>query len=180
MPCDEFHFGPLELNVIGTYFRTPNGNQHRADREPSVGTISLGGARVPLKGITVEPGKRLDPPATNQAAVISRSHARLAAKHGTTVIAWHVRYGKGCPGTLNRMIHVPIGSTFVITTKSGMRFDYRIARRLTVPRGKLRPSWFDQGGPHRLALFSCADLEGSTFRKTVVMLAEPFVPTDLG
>ena len=138
----------------------------------AVATIAVGGRDVPVKRITFEPGGPLQPPATNRAAGLSSQHRGLNASQGTSVISWHVRYGRGCPGALNPLIKRPVGGTFWVDAK-GTRIQYRITDRFVVRKGDYMAEWFRTDGPRRLALFSCADLRDGAFRKTVVILAEP-------
>lgn len=145
---------------------------------PSVGYIQLDGTKVPLKNVRFDPGGELDPPATNQAAGLSTVNARIGAKSGTTVIAWHVRHGRGCPGTLNDLLTVPIGSTFHIARKGAAPIDMVITERQRVPKGSYEVSWFRPDGPYRVALFTCGGLRNSTFTKNVVIIAEPVKQPD--
>lgn len=114
----------------------------------------------------------LTPPPTNVVAGLSRDHAGITAAWGTSVIAWHVRFGRGCPGSLNDLLSAPVGTEITVRRNEGEPRTYRITERRTVPKGRYDVEWFRQHGPHRLALFSCADPEGGTFRKNVVILAD--------
>ena len=78
----------------------------------TVATMNVKGRTVPVKSVTFRNGGLLDPPATNQAAGLSKRNMPLGARKGATVITWHVRYGNGCNGTLNPLMTMPIGSTF--------------------------------------------------------------------
>lgn len=140
---------------------------------PAIGVISAGGASVPIKPVRFTPGGMLRPPATNQAAGISTLNAPLDATEGTTVMAWHVRYGRGCPGALNPLLDLPIGATFTVTQHGAAPVEYRITRRFEVPKGKYRTSWFTPIGPRRLALFTCGDLRYERFHSTIATFAEP-------
>lgn len=145
---------------------------------PNVGYIQVDGTKVPLKQVRFEPGGELEPPATNQAAGFSTVNARIGAKSGTTVIAWHVRYGRGCPGTLNDLLSMPIGTTFQIAGRDTAPIELAITERYTVRKGRYRTSWFRPHGPYRVALFTCGGLRNNTFTRNVVVIAEPV--TQLG
>lgn len=138
-----------------------------------VASIRVGDVRVPVKEITFEPGGVLEPPPTNRAAGISKRHATLGARRGTSVIAWHKRYGPGCPGTLNPLLKQRVGSTFTVKPVGQAAMTFRITERLRVPKGRYRPAWFDQAGPYRMVLFSCAGFRDGVFTDTVAIFAEP-------
>ncbi len=152
---------------------------HAASCPPStvggktIGWIEFDDVRVPLKKVNAPAGGELDPPATARAAGVTRQHQPLLARGGTTVIAWHVRYGKGCDGTLNPLLDKPRGSTFDIVTAAGMRETYALRSRTTVPRGAYRPEWFRSNGSPQVALFTCADPRGGKYQKTTALFAEP-------
>lgn len=138
-----------------------------------IGTITVGDVSVPIKPVRFISGGTLQPPATNQAVGLSTVNAPLDATEGTTVMAWHVRYGRGCPGTLNSLLDLPIGGTFTVQEHGSPPVEYRITRRLEVPKGKYRTAWFTQVGPRRLALFTCGDLRDERFHSTIATFAEP-------
>jgi hypothetical protein len=50
---------------------------------------------------------------------------------------------------------------------------YKIEKRETVPKGKLKRSWFSHGGRKRLVLITCADYAGGVFRRTMGITAVP-------
>ena len=93
---------------------------------------------MPVKRITFRNGGALDPPHTNKAAGISARNAPLGAKKGATVIAWHVRYGPGCDGTLNALTRLPIVTTFTVGAVGKTAKTYQIAKRETVAKGVLK------------------------------------------
>lgn len=140
---------------------------------PVIGSVSVGDVQVPLTRVSVDPGGALVPPATNLAAGLSRQHAGLRAKRGTSVITWHVRYGSGCEGALNELLTAPIGTSLRVKAQGQASQEFQIVRRVSVPKGRYPVSWFRQHGPRQLALFSCADLRDGTFRSTVAVFAEP-------
>jgi hypothetical protein len=144
---------------------------------PAVATINVRGARVPVKKVTFRDGGALLPPATNQAAGISIRNKPLHAKKGTTVITWHVRYGVGCNGSLNSLITMPIGSTFTVGAVGKPAQTYQISDRVSVPKSRLRKSWFSNEGPHRLVLITCDDYRGGVFHRTMAITATPVPPT---
>jgi hypothetical protein len=138
-----------------------------------VGWIEFDGIKVPLKSVNAPAGGELDPPATAEAGGVSRQHQPLLAAEGTTVIAWHVRFGMGCNGSLNPLLAKSTGSTFDIVTAQGQRQTYTLTTKVTVPRGKYRPEWFRSNGSPQMALFTCADPQGGKYQKTTALFAEP-------
>lgn len=154
--------------------------QARSCPPPTVGgktiaTITVGSKVVPVKSVTYKKGQALVPPATNQAAGLSRRNQPFGAKRGNTIVTWHVRYGVGCPGALNALTTLPIGTQF--TVKPGKKkpvLTYQILRRESVKKGGHKRSWFKQTGKPRLVLLTCADFDGkNTFRKTMAIFAAP-------
>lgn len=143
---------------------------------PTVAVMKVKGKTVPVKSVTFRKGGALNPPETNQAAGISARNQPLHAKRGATVITWHVRYGEGCPGSLNALTTMPIGSTFTIGSVGKTPRTYQISSRTTVPKGVLKRSWFRHDGPKRLVLITCNDLRGGVFARTMAIIATP-VPT---
>jgi hypothetical protein len=139
----------------------------------AIGWIEFDGIKVPLKRVNAPAGGELVPPATAQAAGVTRQHQPLLASEGTTVIAWHVRYGSGCNGSLNPLLTMPKGSTFDIVTTKGDRQTYALTSKVTIPRGKYRPEWFRSSGDPQVALFTCADPQGEIYQKTTALFAEP-------
>lgn len=140
---------------------------------PAVGWITVGDARVPIKPVTYPAGGELDPPASALVAGVSKRHRPLLASKGTTVLTWHVRYGKGCDGALNGLMTVPLGTTFSVEKADGRTQEYAVTDRVTVPKGAYRPEWFQLEGDPRLALFTCTGLKNGKYTKTMAIFAEP-------
>lgn len=138
----------------------------------AIGWIKVGDRSVPLKPVTYRKGGPLDPPATNQAAGLSIRNAKLTAKRGKSVITWHVRYGVGCYGSLNTVLKAPIGSTFMVKERGKDPVYFQIMKRDSVPKNRLRASWFARTGAHRLVLLTCDDLQGGVFLKTQAVIAK--------
>jgi hypothetical protein len=143
----------------------------------TVAVISVKGRDVPVKAITFVDGGALNPPATNRAAGISVRNRPLEARKGASVIAWHVRFGPGCPGTLNALTTMPLGSTFTVAKVGGRPVTYEIAAREMVTKGIVKRSWFKRGGLRKLVLITCADLTGGVFRGTTAVIATPVIAT---
>ena len=139
----------------------------------TVAWVMVGSTKVPVKKVPFRRGQALHPPDTNQAAGLSNGHAPLAARMGTTVITWHVRFGPGCNGTLNPLLEEPIGSTFSVRQVGKAAKEYRIVARHEVRKGRYQAAWFRQTGPHQLALFTCAGFKSGQFRNTAVIIAKP-------
>jgi len=137
-----------------------------------IASITVDGVTVPIVSVNYPAGGVLEPPATNKIAAVSNRHASLDASTGTSVLVWHVRYGPGCYGTLNVLLHQRIGSTFTIRTAHG-KTTYAITARKDVPQGHYPASWFGQGGAHRLVLFTCTGLVDGNFTRTVATFAQP-------
>lgn len=142
---------------------------------PAVGWVTTNGVRVPIKPVTYPAGGELDPPASAAVAGLSVRHRPLLAKSGTTVLTWHVRYGKGCDGALNGLMTAPIGSTFKVDKAGGGSVEYAISERVSVPKGAYRPEWFQLDGSPRLALFTCTGLKNGKYTKTMAIFADPVV-----
>lgn len=169
--------GALLLTLIGAAPARADGCPPASLGGPAVAVIKVKARTVPVKPITFRKGGALDPPHTNKAAGISIRNKPLSAKHGTTVITWHVRFGPGCYGTLNPLTTMPIGSTFRVGKIGVTPRTYKIVKRETVPKGVLKGSWFSNAGRHRLVLITCNDLRGYVFHKTMAIIAVPVPPT---
>lgn len=139
----------------------------------AVGWITVGNARVPIKPVTYPAGGELDPPASALVAGVSKRHRPLLASQGTTVLTWHVRYGKGCEGALNGLMTVPVGTTFTVEKADGRKQEFAVTDRVTVPKGAYQPEWFTLEGDPRLALFTCTGLKNGKYTKTMAIFAEP-------
>ena len=139
----------------------------------AVGWIDVGEGRVPIKRTTYPVGGQFDPPPSHEVVGLSARHQPLLADHGSTVLAWHVRYGKGCNGALNSILGKPVGSTFSLTSTDGARRTFRITERQSVKRGNYRPEWFRTNGTPQMTLFTCSDLRNGSFQRTRVIVAEP-------
>lgn len=138
-----------------------------------VAWITVDGVTTPIKKVSYPSGGILQPPASNQVAAVSTRHAPLGSVRGTSVLTWHVRYGPGCDGTLNELLAKARGETFTIKTINGRTTTYAITDRVTVNQGDYERAWFDQSGPHRLALFTCAGFRDGRFTKTTAIFAQP-------
>lgn len=139
----------------------------------TVAVVTVGGTKVPVKAVTFVDGGALIPPATNRAAGISVRNRPLGAKEGASVIIWHVRFGPGCPGQLNPLTTMPLGSTFTVAKVGRTPVTYEIAAREMVTKGIVKRSWFRNGGLRKLVLITCADLTGGVFRGTTAVIAVP-------
>ena len=142
---------------------------------PTVAKVSVDGRTVPVKAVTFVDGGALNPPPTNRAAGISIRNRPLGAKKGASVIIWHVRFGPGCPGALNALTRMPLGSTFTVAKVGRAPVTYEIAAREMVTKGTVRRAWFRNGGLRKLVLITCADLSGGVFRGTTAVIAVPVV-----
>lgn len=138
-----------------------------------VGWVELDGVRTPITRVTYPAGGVLDPPPSNQVVGMSARHRPLLASSGTTVLTWHVRFGAGCPGSLNPIMSKPLGATFRLTDAKGDSREYRIVERRAVPKGDYDPSWFRTNGSPQVTLFTCTDLKNGAFRKTLAIIAAP-------
>lgn len=139
----------------------------------TIGWIEFDNLRVPLKQFSYPAGGKLDPPASAAVVGVSSRHQPLLAQTGTTVLAWHVRYGQGCSGALNPLLKKSIGSKFEIVAADGTRQAYELVERKSVTRGKYQPEWFRTNGPAQVSLFTCSNLRNGEFENTSVFLAEP-------
>jgi hypothetical protein len=139
----------------------------------TIGWVEFDDVRVPIKKTDYPAGGELDPPASNQVAGMSTRHQGLLSDVGSTVIAWHVRYGKGCNGTLNPILKKNEGDTFDIVTTSGDRRTYELVDRANVKRGKYEPEWFRLHGTPQVTLFTCSDLRNGKYERTRVLVGVP-------
>ena len=139
----------------------------------TVAKVTVDGRTVPVKAVTFVDGGALIPPATNRAAGISVRNRPLGAKKGASVIIWHVRFGPGCPGALNALTSLPLGSTFTVAKVGRPPTTYEIAAREMVTKGTVRRAWFRNEGLRKLVLITCADFSGGVFRGTTAVIAVP-------
>jgi hypothetical protein len=139
----------------------------------AVGSITFGSVSVPLKSATYRAQGVFHPPASAKIATISRRHQPLNASEGTTFIAWHVRWNKGCNGTLNPLAFKPVGYVFTTTDASGAVQRWVIQSSFKVKKGRYQRAWFTENGPRQLVLITCSDLIGGKFRKNRVIIAVP-------
>jgi hypothetical protein len=139
----------------------------------TVAVVAVDGRSVPVKAVTFVDGGALNPPPTNRAAGISVRNRPLGAKKGASVIIWHVRFGPGCPGALNALTTMPLGSTFTVAKAGHAPTTYEIAAREMVTKGTVKRSWFSNGGLRKLVLITCADFAGGVFRGTTAVIAVP-------
>ena len=138
-----------------------------------VGWVELDGVRTPITRVNYPAGGVLDPPPSNQVVGLSARHRALLSATGTTVLTWHVRFGNGCPGTLNPIIDAPVGSEFTLTDSKSRSRTYVITEKHTVPKGRYDPAWFRSNGSPQVTLFTCTDLRQGVYRKTFAIIATP-------
>lgn len=141
-----------------------------------IGWIEFAKGRVPITPVHYPAGGVLNPPPTNLAAGVSTRHQPLLAQQGSTVIAWHVRYGVGCDGALNPIVAAGRGGRFTVVLPNGPRQTYVVTEAHTVSRGKYRPEWFRLNGDPQITMLTCSDLRNGTFTKTSALIAVP-IPT---
>jgi hypothetical protein len=138
-----------------------------------VGWVELDGVRTPITRVNYPAGGVLDPPPSNQVVGLSARHRALLSATGTTVLTWHVRFGAGCPGTLNLIMAKPLGATFRLSDAKGESREYRIVERRVVPKGDYDPAWFRVNGAPQVTLFTCTDYRNGAYRKTLAIIATP-------
>lgn len=139
----------------------------------AVGRFTVGAVSVPIKRAAMSAAGVLDPPPSALIASVVTDFQPLKATSGSTVILWHSRYGAGCNGTLNVLMHRRIGDQFSITDGAGTTRAYAISAMITVPKGHYKASWFRATGPRQLSLITCTDLVNGVFLKNLVILAVP-------
>lgn len=139
----------------------------------TIGWIEFDDVRVPIKKTDYPAGGELDPPASSKVAGMSTRHQGLLSNVGSTVIAWHVRYGKGCNGTLNPILKKSVGDTFDIVTAAGDRRTYELVDRESVERGDYEQEWFRLHGDPQVTLFTCSDLRNGKYERTRVLVGVP-------
>lgn len=138
-----------------------------------IGEISIDGRQIPMVAIARTKDGILNPPATSAAAGLDTEGVPLDASHGTAVIAWHVRFGKGCPGALNPISRAPLGTRFTIESRTGGEREYVVTGRDVSRADQLPARWFRLSGPYRVGLFTCGDLRDGQFHSTVATFATP-------
>lgn len=139
----------------------------------TIGWVEFDDVRVPIKRTDYPAGGALVPPASNRVAGMSTLHQGLIADQGTTVIAWHERFGPGCPGTLNPLLRKKMGDTFDIVTTSGQRQSFTLTESRKVKRGRYQRDWFRLHGDRQVTLFTCSDLRNGRFINNRVLVAVP-------
>lgn len=140
---------------------------------PVVATIEVSGRSTPLVAVRYKHGGVLKPPPTHRAGGITGKP--VGAPSGTTIIAWHVRYGEGCDGRLNTLATAPVGTRFTLQATGGEPVTLEITGRKVVKQGNYKPAWFRPGGPYQVTLLTCDDYIG---RNTVATFAVPLEPVD--
>jgi hypothetical protein len=139
----------------------------------TIGWVEFDDIQVPLKRFTYPAGGVLDPPGSAAVAGVSARHRPLLSDTGTTVLAWHLRYGQGCNGALNPILKKRVGEKFDIVTLNGNRQTFSIVERADVARGQYLPEWFRTNGPRQVSLFTCSKLRNGRFVNTQALFAVP-------
>jgi hypothetical protein len=139
----------------------------------TVGLVSFGNVKVPVKSITYPKGGVMDPPRSPANAGVSARHNPLSADSGSSVITWHVNFN-GCVGALNPITKKDIGFTFSIKDEKGGTTKYKIVEKYTVPKGSYLAEWFELTGPRQIVLVTCTGkfVKGH-YQDNVVLIARP-------
>ena len=139
----------------------------------TVGTISVGNVKMPIKAFTYPAGGVMEPQKTTLAAGVSQRHMPLSAEIGTSVITWHVNYS-GCWNALNVLTMKKVGTIFKVTDENGKTVKYRIDKKVVVKKGNYKKSWFTLVGPRQLALFTCTGgFVNGHYKDNWVLIATP-------
>lgn len=139
----------------------------------TIGTISAGKVKMPIKAFNYPAGGIMEPQGTTLAAGLSQRHMPLSSTIGTSVITWHVNYN-GCWNALNILMSQKAGFKFSITDENGDVKRYKIVKKLTVKKGDYKKSWFNLIGPRQLALFTCTgSFSKGHYTKNMVFIAQP-------
>lgn len=100
--------------------------------------------------------------------------AEPGARHGAVLIAGHtVHNGRGA---LNPLGTLAPGARVVVRTSNGERLRYQARTVRTFTKGTIAEKaerLFDQSGPSRLVLVTCADWNGTRYLSNAVVVAVP-------
>lgn len=141
----------------------------------SIGRVLAAGVNVPVKR-TWYPRRGVFTPAHSaKIAGVSTRHQPLSATEGTTVIGWHVRWNRGCPGALNGLMSKSVGYQFTTRDANGDSTTWQIDERHLVAKGDYTRDWFTLNGPRQLVLVTCAGFSKGQYRKNYVIVAHPVV-----
>lgn len=139
------------------------------------------GLAVPRLGIDVPvvpvraPEGELVPPDDPTVIGWWATGARPAADVGTSILTGHTVHSGG--GAFDDLETLRPGDPVLVRTAESLE-RYVVASVTYYPRDRLAreaPVVFDQAGPHRLALVTCEEWDGSDYRGNTVVLAEPVI-----
>lgn len=139
----------------------------------SVGTLSVGKLKMPIKAFNYPAGGIMEPQGTTLAVGLSKRHMPLSSQLGTSVLTWHVNYN-GCWSPLNVLMGKSEGYIFSIKDENGDTTKYRVDKKVVVKKGDYKKSWFTLVGPRQVALFTCTGtfIRGH-YDKNMVFIATP-------
>lgn len=141
----------------------------------TIGKIVVKGTSIDVKRVNYPKGGELDPPRSPLNVGISTRHMPLSSPIGSSILAWHINYN-GCIGKLNVITRQAVGSTFTVVDEKGFKQQFKITQRVTVPKGKYRPSWFTLSGPRQLVMVTCTGtVRNGHYDKNLVVIAKPVV-----
>ncbi|MFF8674152.1 class F sortase [Streptomyces sp. NPDC015242] len=99
----------------------------------------------------------------------------MGAPAGTVLIAGHVDTREGL-GPFAALHVIRVGARTEVTGADGAVRPYRVTARRTVAQHRLPAGLFTRGGPHRLALVTCAgpyDRASGRCARNLVLYAAP-------
>lgn len=112
------------------------------------------GARAPLVPETVAAGQMVIPSDPKIVGWLDTT-AGVDASHGTTVVAGHINMN-GVEGALSRLSDVAPGDVIVTTGANGRPRLWAVYRVAVNLKANLPQEIFDQSGPRRLVVVTCA------------------------
>lgn len=141
----------------------------------TVGRISVGDVKVPVKNVDYPEGEALSPPKSPLNAGVSIRHQPLSATSGSTIIVWHINYN-GCQGKLNVINSKKPGYVFKVKDEAGKVQKYAVTSKYQVKKGNYKSEWFMLTGPRQLVMVTCiGKVIDRHYLDNLVVIATPVV-----
>jgi hypothetical protein len=139
----------------------------------SVGEISLGSIKMPIKSFNYPAGGVMEPAKNTTSAGLSARHMPLSSEVGSSVIVWHRDYD-GCTHKLNAFMSKKAGSTFSLVDENGESKKYRLQDVKVIKKGQYKASWFNLIGPRQVVMVTCTGVfKSGHYEKNMVFIATP-------
>ncbi len=132
------------------------------------------GVRAAVEPVAVSADRVLDPPEDVERVGWWEASARPGEMAGQTVLTGHAVHTGG--GALDRLRDLVAGERVDLRTEQGlMRYQVTAVRSLGRDRVAARTAdlFGQEGGDGRLVVVSCTGWDGSSYRRNVVVTAEP-------